>query len=138
MKRKDCRWLLDSCGKSSHSGSCTPIRLRQYIDYDYVNKLTEEEQIWLARFSQTYYMGNKNEQTSDWSKQEMSACYLRNNSLSRCVNSKSPHYYLKDNHSVTENPETSYEDKWYMELLQKIEDKQISIEEAKQLIEESN
>lgn len=48
-KRKDRRWLFNRA----------PYNLRPYLDYDYINKLSKEEQLWLADFTDYYYTGAK-------------------------------------------------------------------------------
>jgi hypothetical protein len=86
--RKDCRWILDGAKKPMSQGSCTPHKLRPFIDYDYIESLSEEDQKWLARFTDYYYTGARNEVSKDLDQKDFRDSYNRNNARNRSIDDK--------------------------------------------------
>lgn len=63
---------------------------QEYLDFDYVRELSEEEKAWLSAFSEEYYGANldfKNLENNRFHKTqaEKKACTDRNNARNRCV-----------------------------------------------------
>ena len=78
-------WILDSSTKPRNHSSCTPPNMREFVDYDYLGKLTEEETIWLAQFTDAYMTGKKNDVSKEWSHEKFLESYGRNNRRTRDV-----------------------------------------------------
>lgn len=62
---------------------------RDAIDYDYVDKLSEEEKQWLNNFTEEFIGGSFNKNKKQIHPDELKKdCYGRNNSRNRCVYSR--------------------------------------------------
>lgn len=59
----------------------------ELIDYDYINKLSEEEKEWLNAFTEEYVNANMNHDGKKIhnTKKLKRDCYNRNNSRNRCI-----------------------------------------------------
>lgn len=60
--------------------------VRDQVDQDYVDKLSDEDKEWLAKFNQAFYDGNfKGEGKEDWTTDQRRAAYRANNARKRDV-----------------------------------------------------
>lgn len=70
-----------------------PVKRREYIDYDYLTALSEDELKWLNKFSDEYYGGSftKNKETGRYKgnihtkTEDRRDCYRRNNRRMNCT-----------------------------------------------------
>ena len=103
--RKNSLWILDHAFEPYKQTTCTPANLKTFIDYNYLDKLTEEEQIWLAEFTDAYYTGANNKVSKTWSKEEKRDCYNRNNARIRGVMNK--HHWISTKEHCEDQPNTN-------------------------------
>jgi hypothetical protein len=64
--------------------------VREYIDFDYIDQLSEDEKIWLNKFIEEYYCGKVKKGDKDAlhkGKNKRQECYRRNNEINRDVHS---------------------------------------------------
>jgi len=72
--------------------------VREYIDFDYIQKLSEDEKKWLHTFVEEYYCGKVSKNNANalhTSKELRKECYDRNNRINRDLYSicaSSPHF----------------------------------------------
>ena len=59
------------------------------IDYDYIDKLSDEEKEWLNKFTEEYINANvKKKDALHKTKKQRKDCYDRNNARNRCILTK--------------------------------------------------
>lgn len=84
---------------------------QEYIDYDYVDKLSPEEAEWLNKFSEEYIGAKLNHHDALHDTPELRKdCFDRNNARQRCIygNSKAKNaVYTPTKHNVGVNNETN-------------------------------
>lgn len=57
-----------------------PASVRWMVDFDYLDKLTDEERAWLAEFSDCHYGADfRHDPDKEWSTEERRATYIRKN-----------------------------------------------------------
>lgn len=60
--------------------------VREFIDFDYIDQLSEEEKVWLNQFIEEYYCGKVKKGDKDALHKSTEArkdCYQRNNEINR-------------------------------------------------------
>lgn len=60
-----------------------PVSVRGYLDADYIDKLSPEDQKWLAAFNEQHYGGSFSRDPFGVSPEERRACYRRKNAANR-------------------------------------------------------
>jgi len=114
-----------------------PKNRRETIDYDYLNKLSEEELDWLNKFTEEYNGASfkNDERDIHQDKEQKREIYGRNNARNRCL-----YTFVRSNGLVLDDdrPENDIEftDHEYMEdaLIDYID----SLEESEELVEGQN
>lgn len=69
--------------------------LREYVDFDYINKLSDEEKAWLDEFSRGYYMADLKKSTIFTDPEEKKELFRANNARTRDVYNKQRRSELK-------------------------------------------
>lgn len=68
-----------------------PKAVRSFLDYDYLDQLSDKDLAWLKQFSNKYYRAqfNVGETTPEWDKEERRKTYSRKNAACRDLYTKS-------------------------------------------------
>lgn len=84
-KAKRNRDPLASLKKKYHN-----LNVHEYVDYDYIQNLSEKEKLWLNKFTEEEYRAyfNKDKKRHINKKANRKAIYNANNARNRCVYSK--------------------------------------------------
>lgn len=63
-----------------------PATVRQYVDWDYLKLLSDEERAWLADFGDYYYGGDfRSDTEQSWETAERRKSYRAKNAANRCT-----------------------------------------------------
>lgn len=85
---------------------------REYMDQDYIDKLTDKEKQWLSNFNEEYLSGNFNHPGKKFhkTKKEKRECYSRNNARNRDVtnHAKAKGHLMQSNDYILESFEKSH------------------------------
>src|SRR4051812_11973163 len=73
-----------------------PLSIRDYVDYDYVEELNEEEKLWLARFTDNFHAADFRDNTLGFDEEQRRQRYRAKNGSNKDVLSHASGWNLLD------------------------------------------